>query len=119
MINRKLANIIVPLTKKATNSIFRYEFDDSDFALFALGKDEVYCIIDSPISKIINKHVDIGLDIFEEEECVDDIHKLKLMKKELEEIENQLNGVIKHYNLIIISLLNIAITKETGVFFYF
>ena len=119
MLNRRLPNIIVPLTNEAFHLAFRDEFELSEeYEYLPIERKEVSIFSMDIISELILKTLNLEIDDFEMFICTE-YKDLENLINELESNKEKIPTLNLDYANALSELASLAIKRKTGLFFRF
>ncbi|HEM7132967.1 TPA: hypothetical protein U2I51_002439 [Providencia rettgeri] len=107
--------ITVPLSKEAMYRLDYNESVDGDLLELDLNDNQLYLLNKVNLFELINSNLGLNIDDYEDE-SLQDMSKLENLRDILNNVSNKDNESIINSILL---LVNTALDKKTGVFFYF
>ena len=114
-----MKQIIVPLSAEAMKKLDYDQADDNELYVFKLSEQEVNLLFEKNFFDKINEIIDTYIDDYEDEKIID-LRKLIILKNFLQDNLHQvLTDIPLRIYQNILFLTQLAISKQTGLFFFF
>jgi identified by metaGeneAnnotator len=114
-----MKQIIVPLSAEAMKKLDYDQANDNELYVFKLSEQEVNLLFEKNFFDEINEIIDTYIDDYEDEKIID-LRKLIILKNFLQDNSHQaLADIPLRIYQNILFLTQLAISKQTGLFFFF
>lgn len=114
-----MKQIIVPLSIEALKKLDYDQANDNELCIFKLSEQEVDLLFEKNFFGKINEIIDVYTDDYEYEEIVD-LRKLIILRNFLQDcIDREMLDISPRIYQNILFLTKLAISKQTGLFFFF
>ena len=114
-----MKQIIVPLSAEAMKKLDYDQANDNELYVFKLSEQEVNLLFEKNFFDEINEIIDTYIDDYEDEKIID-LRKLIFLKNFLQDNSHQaLADIPLRIYQNILFLTQLAISKQTGLFFFF
>ena len=114
-----MKQIIVPLSAEAMKKLDYDQANDNELYVFELSEQEVNLLFEKNLFDEINEIIDTYIDDYEDEKIID-LRKLIILKNFLQDNSHRaLTDIPPRIHQNILFLTQLAIFKQTGLFFFF